>query len=244
MKAIVLCAGRGTRLGSLTETRPKAMLSVAGRPILEHAINNLARQGIRDIGINLWYRGNAIESYFGDGRPWGTSLYYVWENSLSGTAGALRGFREFLTRESSFLVIYGDIVTDELFEPLSEAHERTRATVTMMVHRRPEGSNSVVSFERNGLVTEFRERPETEGRCPFDSWVNSGIYLVSAGLLSEIPATGAVDFPKDLFPGLLARRELYAMPIAGYRCAIDSPERLEQVRTELPASISSIGARA
>ena len=103
MKAVVLCAGYGRRLGGLTCETPKPLLRLGGEPLLAHTLRHLAAHGIREIGINLHYRGAQIRRALGDGESCGVRIAYVEEPVLRGTAGALRGFDAWLADEPSVL---------------------------------------------------------------------------------------------------------------------------------------------
>src|SRR5690348_4118791 len=110
MRALILAAGEGTRLRPLTSERPKPMLPVGGTPILEHLIVLLRNHGIDEIAINLHYKPEAITDHFGDGRRFGVQLTYSPEAELLGSAGAAKQLDWFLS--DTFLVLYGDVLTD------------------------------------------------------------------------------------------------------------------------------------
>lgn len=230
MRAMVLSAGYGTRLSELTRETPKPMLDVAGRPMLELILRHLGSQGVRRVAINLHYRPEAIEGFFGDGSWLGLELRYVYEPELLGTAGGVANMGDYLSAEGTFLVQYGDVVTDQELGPIVDLHNRRGASMTIVVHRRP-GSNSVVVFGEDGRITSFVERPSREElERAASPWVNSGIAVCEPEILSFIPATDESDLPRDVFLPLVERGALYAHPLSGYRCAVDSPTRLEEVR--------------
>src|SRR5581483_7303519 len=106
MRAVILAAGEGQRLHPLTKDVPKPMLTLAGRPILEHNVRMLARYGITDIAINTHHCPGSIVEHFGDGSSLGVKITYAPEKTLLGTAGALIPLRECLS--STFVVLYGD----------------------------------------------------------------------------------------------------------------------------------------
>jgi NDP-sugar pyrophosphorylase family protein len=231
MKAILLCAGHGTRLGDLTQQCPKAMLELEGRPLLAWLLGHLRSQGFREVGINLHFRPEMIQERFGDGTRWQMRLTYSLEDTLLGTAGALTRFEEYLGADDVFLVQYGDILTDQDFTVLVERHRARGALATLLIHRRP-GSNSVVTLDPDSRVTGFLERPSDQERHGVDSaWVNSGVCICSRELLRHIPAGRASDLPRDVFVRLAGTGRLFAVPLEGYRCAIDSPKRLEEARS-------------
>lgn len=233
MKAMILSAGYGTRLGSLTQQMPKPMLSLQGQPLLEYIISHLARHNFNQIAINLHFMPEVIQNYFGDGSRWGVELVYSYEPELLGTAGGVKKMASFLGSAELFLVHYGDILTDQDFTAMLHFHRQRQAQATLLVHQRV-NSNSVVSLDEQGRVIGFLERPSEEVRRNVSSpWVNSGIYLCDPQLLAEIPTGVACDLPRDIFPKLMAHKALYGYPLSGYRCAIDSPERLAEAQAAL-----------
>lgn len=233
MKAMVLCAGMGTRLGALTLAAPKPMLEVAGRPILAYILTNLAQHGFNDVVINLHYQPQAIVDHFGDGAGLGLRITYLHEPELLGTAGAVRNAAHLLRGPEPFLVHYGDVLSNEDLGAMVAFHRHKQATLTLLLHERAR-SNSIVCLDRDQRVLRLLERPSEEVRGQVSSpWVNSGVYLMESSVLEAIPSTGPADFPKQVFPTLIAAGNVYGHPLTGYRCAVDSPERLEQARGRL-----------
>ena len=231
MKAIVLAAGLGTRLGGLTRDTPKPMLDAGGRPILDLILGHLASCGFTDVVINLHFRPEIIRSHIGDGSRFGLRVAYSPEPSLLGTAGALRAAAGLL-RGGPFLVQYGDVVTDMDLGALLRRHREGEALATLVLHRRA-GSNSAVRLEADGRITAFLERPTEEERRGIEApWVNSGLCACSPGILDRIPE-GPADLPRDVFVPLASEGLLRGVPLEGYRCAVDSPARLEELRAAL-----------
>jgi NDP-sugar pyrophosphorylase family protein len=232
---MILAAGAGTRMGELTRELPKPMLDVGGTPIIGHIIRNLARHGFRELVVNLHHQGEAIEAHCGDGSRYGAAITYLREERLLGTAGSVRNARALLAGAGTVLVHYGDVLTDQDLGALLDAHRAHAALATLLVHRRP-GSNSVVVLDGEWRITRLLERPTEQERAGIDSpWVNSGVYLLEPEVLDRIPAGIPCDFPRDVFPALIAGGRVFAHPLTGYRCAIDSPERLERARREFQA---------
>jgi NDP-sugar pyrophosphorylase family protein len=231
MRAMVLCAGYGTRLGSLTRELPKPMLPVCERPMLGYILNHLARQGFGEVAINLHFLPDAIRNYVGDGSGFGLHVRYSHEPVLLGTAGGLKGMAGFLKGDEPFLVQYGDVVTTQDFQDMAAFHRSRGALATMLVHER-RGSNSVIKIEADGRVTAMLERPSEAERGLLDSpWVNSGICIAEPELLDLIPDGRSADLPRDIFPLVIRKGRLFAFPLNGYRCAVDSPERLEELES-------------
>jgi NDP-sugar pyrophosphorylase family protein len=233
MKAMVLSAGYGSRLGKLTSEIPKPMLPLGGRPILSHIISHLQTHGFDRIAINLHFMPETIRNYFGDGAKWKVNLNYSVEPQLLGTAGGVKNVEKFLRDGEAFLVHYGDILTDQDFSAMLQFHRERKALVTLLMHERAR-SNSVIVMDRERRIVNFLERPSDEERRGVESpWVNSGIAICSPELLDHIPAGVPADLPRDVYPKLMAGGRLFGFPLSGYRCAIDSPERLAEAESAL-----------
>lgn len=226
MKAVVLCAGLGTRMGALTRNLPKAMLPIGGEPLLAHTLRHLARHGFGDVAVNLFHYGESIEKHFGDGSSFGVHIHYSHEDRLLGTAGTVRSLEPWLADEDDALVIYGDLFFDEDLSAMLGRHRTTNAGATLLVHQRV-GSNSLIAMDEEHRIQAFLERPsEEERRAHPYPWVNSGIAFLRRDVRARIPERTPVDLPKDVYVPLVEAERLYGYPITGYRCAIDSPDRL------------------
>jgi len=229
MRAMVLCAGYGVRLGEHTRETPKPMLPLGGRPLLEHILRHLVRHGFDEIALNLHFLPETVRGHFGDGSRCGCRLTYSDEPELLGTAGGVRKMAAFL-RDGDFLVHYGDVVTDQDFSAMLRFHQEHRALATLLVHQRVR-SNSVVVLDEDRRVTAFLERPTEKERLGVrSSWVFSGVTICDPEVLDLLPPAVPCDLPRDVFPGLVATGRLFGFGLTGYRCAVDSPERLAEAR--------------
>jgi mannose-1-phosphate guanylyltransferase len=228
--AMILCAGFGTRLKGYTLQTPKPMLPIQGKPVLEHTIQHLAGLDIKNIIINLHYLADQITSYFGDGKKWGVTITYSYENRPLGTAGAIKNVEHLLRNTPDFFVLYGDVICNENYSRLYDFHIQTKGLGTIIVHKRRK-SNSIVEINSKKRVIRFLERPKQNSRKGYH-WVNSGLYILKNEILDIIPAASYCDFPGDIFPLLVNQNQLYAYFLTGYRCAIDSPARYKQVQAD------------
>jgi NDP-sugar pyrophosphorylase family protein len=214
------------------------MLLVQDRPILEHILRNLAHHGFSEVVLNLHHHPQVIQDHFGDGSAFGMRLTYVLETQLLGTAGSVRNAAAHLAGPEPFLLHYGDVLTNQDFEAMVRAHRQNGAEATLLIHQRAK-SNSVVLVDGAFRVTRLLERPTATERALVDSpWVNSGVYVLNPSVLDHIGSEPPQDFPRDVFPALIAKGHVFGFPLTGYRCAIDSPERLAHARSEW---ISSFG---
>src|SRR5687767_314215 len=132
---MVLCAGFGTRLGELTREIPKPMLPLNEHPMLAYILGHLKCHGFCEVAINLHFKPELITSYLGNS-PDGLSLTYSHEPALLGTAGGVKKLEPFFRTEDSFLVQYGDVVTDHDFSEMVRFHRERHALATLLVHRR------------------------------------------------------------------------------------------------------------
>jgi len=233
MRAMILCAGYGTRLGSLTQDVPKPMLPLAGRPMLEYIVANLARHSFGEIAVNLHFKSEVIRNHFGDGLAWGVKFLYSHEPDLLGTAGGVKRMEAFLERDDCFLVHYGDVLTDQDYSAMLEYHRAKGALGTLLLHRRA-ASNSVVEMDETGRITLFMERPiQEERRVQCASWVNSGVCILSREIFRHIPEDVFSDLPRDVFSHIAGEGALFGYPLSGFRCAVDSQERYEEAQNAI-----------
>ena len=228
MMAMVLSAGYGTRLGELTKEIPKPMLLVNGKPMLEYILLHLKHHGVIEIIINLHFMPDLITSYFGNGSRLGLHIHYSFEDTLLGTAGGLKKVERLFKDKGPFLVHYGDILTNQDFSEMLQFHGEKKAVITMLVHQRRH-SNSVVQFDESHRINRFLERPSDKERAHItSSWVNSGICICEQAVFNLIPSESSQDLPRDIFAKHHKEIPIFAFPLNGFRCAVDSPDRLKQ----------------
>ncbi len=229
MKALVLCGGFGTRLGALCSDRPKPLLEVGQLALVEHTLLRLRAAGLSEVFVNLHFGAEQLQARLGDGSRYGVCLEYFAETSLLGTAGTPRALA---TRagEHGLLVHYGDVLSEHPLGELVERHVASRARARIVIHERA-GSNSRVVLGAEDRVERFLERPSvTASDASPSPWAFSGICVLSRECLMSLPDVPGADLPRDVFPALAAAGELFAERHVGYRCAIDSPARLESAR--------------
>jgi NDP-sugar pyrophosphorylase family protein len=231
MKALILAAGEGTRLRPLTLDRPKPMLPVGGRPMLEHLVCLLRQHAVTEVAINVHYKPQTIVEYLREGNQFGVSITYSLEQQLLGSAGAARKLDWFL--DETFFVLYGDVLTDIDLSALAERHRRASAVATLALYEVEDPSRcGMVETDLDGRVTGFVEKPapgQAHGRL-----ANAGIYVVEPGVLDGIPRGTPYDFGADVFPDLVARGlPVHAYEQPGYILDIGSPERYAQAERDL-----------
>lgn len=220
--AVVMAGGQGTRLRPLTDSVPKPMLRVAGRPILERIVLHLVGIGVPRIFLAIGYLGEVIEAHFGDGSAMGCRIEYLREPSPLGTAGALGLLPETPTR--SILVLNGDLVTQADLGGLIDAHDRSGVAATIGV-RRYHHSVPFGCVERDGdRVLALQEKPTIVRD------VNAGIYALSPSLIGAIEADVPLSMP-DLISVALARGEpIGAFEIEDDWIDVGQREQLDRAR--------------
>ncbi len=233
MKAMVLCAGYGTRLGELTRDTPKPLLKAHGISLLDHILENLKLHGCSEVMINLHHHADQIRQSLEPWKERGLALNFSFEENLLGTAGAVKKVNDFFKGEEAFLVHYGDVITNVDLTQMLNLHKARRATATLLVHNRKR-SNSSLTFDETFRVKAFVERPPESYWDTVDAtWVNSGVMAFSSSVLDLIPESGHSDWPRDIFPKLIPSGQLYAYCLDRYRIAVDSPERLQQLEQDI-----------
>lgn len=218
----MLAAGRGTRLGPLTDTLPKPLLPVANTPVMAHGIACLRRLGITEICANVCYRGEQIIAAFDDGSACDVRLHWLFEQEANGTAGGMKGMQQRLGGDR-VVVIAGDALLDIDLTPLYAAHCAKGAFVTLATVPVTDPSiYGVVVTEDDGRIRSFQEKPAPG--TEISRQANTGIYIFEPGIFEMIPAGGFCDFALNIFPEILRRGlPFYAFPVQGYWTDIGNP---------------------
>ncbi|MHB1418508.1 MAG: sugar phosphate nucleotidyltransferase [Bacillota bacterium] len=231
MKAIIMAGGEGSRLRPLTCDRPKPMVPIANRPVMEHAIQLLKTHGIDEIGVTLQYLPEHIIRHFGDGSSFGVKLRYFIEEIPLGTAGSVKNAEEFL--DDTFLVVSGDALTDLDLTRAVNYHRSAGAVGTLVLTTvdSPLEFGVVITAE-DGRIRRFLEKPGW-GEV-FSDEVNTGIYVLEPEVLTYFNKGQKFDFSKDLFPLLMEKgRPLYGCVLQGYWCDIGNQEQYQEAQYSL-----------
>ncbi|MCC6456177.1 MAG: nucleotidyltransferase family protein [Caldilineaceae bacterium] len=218
MKALILAAGKGTRLKELTRNCPKPMLPIGDLPLLGHHLLWLRRHGIREIAINLHHAPEVVTDYFGDGHEFGVSLHYSHEETLLGTAGAAKRVQGFLNQpaDQPFVLIYGDVFTNLNLQRLVHFHQTQvhqahltqtpKPAMTLALYQVPNPTEcGLVELDQAGQIVRFTEKPPAHQ--VFTRLANAGIMVCEASVLDAIPPETVFDFGLDLFPMYLGAQK-------------------------------------
>jgi NDP-sugar pyrophosphorylase family protein len=219
---MILAAGRGTRLGLLTEFTPKPLLPVANRPVMAMGIQTLRRLGITTICANVSYFGEHIMRAFGDGHTLGVNLHWSPEESPIGTAGGVKRMQPQLW-DDTLVVIAGDAMLDLDLAPLLAAHRARKALATLATLPVADASQyGVVVTEADGRIVSFQEKPVPGSEISHQA--NTGIYIFEPAIFDLIPADKFCDFAMDVFPEVLRQGwPFFAVPVAGYWTDVGNP---------------------
>lgn len=207
MNAMILAAGRGTRLGELGQTMPKVLVEVGDEPLLARQIRYLKDGGIERIVVNAHHLADQIESFVAT-HPWTADIEVVIEPELLGTAGGTRNALPHLG-EKAFVVLYGDVIVNEPIDAVWETHRRVNGVATITLYQTDDvKGKGTVEVALDGSVTAFREKTPTH--VDGGVYVNAGLYIITPGFLGSLPANVPLDFGHDVFPEALAQSKTIA----------------------------------
>jgi mannose-1-phosphate guanylyltransferase len=234
LKAVILVGGPGIRLRPLTEDRPKSIVPVLNRPVMEHMFAYLRQYGVEDIVLAMNYLPEIIKAYFGNGSRAGVRLSYSLEKEPLGTAGAVKNAADYL--DSAFLVMNGDVFTDLNLTDLLAFHriKKAKATISLTWVEDP-SAFGVVETDEDNEVKRFIEKPPLAEATTH--WINAGTYVLEPDVLNYIPSNTHYMFERGLFPGLLEAGEpVYGYPYRGFWLDMGSPEKYFSLNIDLLTS--------
>ena len=216
MKAMILAAGKGTRVRPLTYELPKPMIPILGKPVMAYLIEHLAKHNVKEVMVNVSYLHERIQHYFGDGHRFGVDIGYSFEGDISngeivpspvGSAGGMRKIQDFgAFFNETTIVICGDAIIDLDITAALNEHRKKGALVSLVAKEVPLEKVSgygVVLIDADGRIVSFQEKPsQAEARSTLAS---TGIYIFEPEALSLIPSGSEFDIGADLFPLLVEK---------------------------------------
>ncbi len=214
MKAMILAAGKGTRVQPITHIIPKPMIPILQKPVMEFLLELLKEHGFKEIMVNVSHLAEEIENYFRDGQRFGVEIAYSFEGKIEdgeligdalGSAGGLKKIQDFQNFfDETFVVLCGDALVDlDLTEAVKKHKEKgaIASLITKKITRDQVSSYGVVVSDSNGRIKTFQEKPPV-GEALGDS-INTGIYLFEPEIFNYIPSGEKFDIGADLFPKLV-----------------------------------------
>jgi len=206
---MILAAGEGTRLRPLTLKTPKALIPIGGISLVEHTLCWLRTHGIDEVAINLYHLGNKIVDSLGDGSQFGIKIHYSQEERLLGSAGGVKKMEHIF--DSTFVIVYGDVLTYFDLTSMIRFHKQKKSMVTMVLSSVSNPwEKGIVQLNDDGKILNFVEKPANE--LGLGNLANGGIYVIEREIVDHIPANCTCDFGHDILPTIM---EL-GMPMYGY----------------------------
>lgn len=228
VKAVILAGGRGERLRPITDSIPKPMINIAGKPLLQHQVDALRISGITDIVLCGSYMIGKIYDFFGDGRKFGVKIAYPKESERLGSGGAVKNAETFLRNAERLVIINGDKMIDDFdFNRMLEFDRQSGGFATLLVrHTDHPVDSDIVKMDDTGLVSQFVGRGQEKYNIS-----NSGIIITTPEIIDYIP-DGVVNLEKDVIFNLIQTKKIYGfmLPDGWFTKDIGTPERLEKVK--------------
>jgi len=224
MKAMILAAGKGTRVRPITHTIPKPMIPILQKPVMEFLLE-LLQHGFTEVMVNVSHLAEEIENYFRDGQRFGVEIAYSFEGRIEdgeligdavGSAGGLKKIQSFQPFfDDTFVVLCGDALIDLDLTEAVKRHKAKGAMASLITKRVPRdqvSSYGVVVTDADGRVRSFQEKPAVDEAA--SDMINTGIYIFEPEVLKYVPEGVPFDIGSDLFPRLVADgAPFYALPM-------------------------------
>ena len=234
MRVIIMAGGRGTRISSIANDIPKPMIPICGKPILEHQIECLKRNGLTDITLIVGHLGDCIKKHFGDGSSFGCKISYFTETEPLGTAGALFKLQGI---DDNFILLHGDIIFDIDFKRMINFHNKREAWATIAVHpnNHPYDSSIIQCNDKHQVTAWINKEDE---RTWNKNLVNAGIHILSNKILSNCtPKNDAVDLDRDILKPSINSGLLFGYQTPEYIKDMGTPERYNEVSIAIEKGI-------
>jgi mannose-1-phosphate guanylyltransferase len=205
LKAFLLAGGLGTRLRPLTDSVPKCLMPIRGRPLLDIWLELCARSAITDVLINLHAHPQPIEQHLKRSDP-PVRVRVIHEDHLLGSAGTLAVNRAWVSSDSAFWILYSDVLTNTDLNRMSEFHSRHGGIATLGLYQVPDPSRcGVAIMDNQGSIIDFEEKPQ----IPRSNWVFSGLMIADCRLFDSIPTCIPADLAFHVLPRLLGKMRGY-----------------------------------
>lgn len=235
MKAMVLAAGYGMRLRPITNNLPKALVPVAGRPMIEYSLLLLRYHGIQEVVINLHHLGEKIEEYLQDGKRLGLQITYSRERELLDTGGGLLQARSFL-EGGTFIVINSDILIDlSLSDPIA-FHREKKGAATLVLRPDPLADQyGAIETASDGKIHRFLGfQPSGPAPKPLTKQMFTGVQVLEPGIFEYMEDKGPFSTTRQTYPRMLRELEpLYGFPFQGFWQDLGTRERIKEAEEKL-----------
>jgi NDP-sugar pyrophosphorylase family protein len=238
MKAMVFAAGLGERLRPLTEKLPKALIPVAGRPMIEYPLLLLRRYGIREVIINLHHLGDKIRQHLKDGNKLGLEIAYSEEKELLDTGGGLLKAKEFFF-DGTFIAINSDVIIDLSLTDLLAHHRACGGAATLVLRPDPEAARyGVIETSADTRIQRFLiyYAPRWQSAGPLSQYMFTGVQILEPRMFDYMERRDSAKFgtTKETYPRMLTQGEkLYGFPFHGFWQDTGTPERIKDADEKL-----------
>jgi mannose-1-phosphate guanylyltransferase len=225
MKAFLLAAGVGSRLGELTQKTPKCLLPIGGRPLLDYWFDALIEAGVSDVLINLHHLPEQVEAYLAS-RSGGPVVRTFYEPVLLGSAGTLRSAWDFVQQDENFLIIYADNFARVDLRRVIRFHEQKKHPVlTLVAYPTDEPQRcGILELDGDGRVVSFEEKPQQ----PKSNLANAGLHVANRKLWEFLPEKSPADLGFDVLPKLVG--QMYGYVTDEYIQDIGTPQTYARVQ--------------
>jgi NDP-sugar pyrophosphorylase family protein len=212
MQAVILAGGLGTRMRPITETIPKPMIAVAGKPFLQHQLKLLSNAGIKNALLLVGYLGEQIQGYFGDGAKFSCSVSYSFEPLPLGTGGALKNAEARL--QDHFIVVNGDTYLAIDYAAVHRKFAEVHCAALIVAYGKPETPSRNIpasllpgnlDVNSDGVVTEYRKR-NAEGL----GYIDAGVVVLKKEIVAHLPAGQKCSLEEEVYPRLIAQGQMRA----------------------------------
>ena len=205
MKAFLLAGGYGSRLRPLTDSLPKCLVPIQGKPLLDIWLELCSRSGITEVLINLHAHWRVVEKHL-TGKSAPVTVRVVHEKQLLGSAGTIAANRDWIASDPAFWILYADVLTTADLRRMTEFHFLHGAVATVGLYQVPDPTRCGVALtDSMGIITGFEEKPKN----PRSNWVFSGLLLAGPRFLDFIPPGTPADIAFDVLPRLLGKLQAY-----------------------------------
>lgn len=237
MKAMILAAGLGTRLRPLTNTVPKPLLPVGGKPLIVWNLLLLRESGIQDVIINVHYLGHLIEQAIGDGSHWGMRVTYSYEPRLLGTGGGVKAV-EWFFHEEPFLVMNGDTLINLNVPAFVQFHQTHHGVATLVLRDDPQAADwGVVETDTQNRILRINGRGTGDSRGTVMARMFAGVHILHPSILYDAPPDQPFSII-DAYTGMLARDFLmFGFIHTGYWSDVGTVERYAQAQREAETGV-------
>ena len=223
MKVVILAGGFGTRLSEYTNTIPKPMVKVKGKPLIYHIMKQYAKYGFKDFYIALGYRGKVIKNYFKN-KPFNWNINLIDTGLHTMTGGRLKRLKKYLKNET-FLMTYGDGVSNINIKKLINFHKKTGKKVTLTAVR-PPARFGAIKITRN-YVTYFKEKSKLD-----EGWINGGYFVMHPSFLEYIK-NDKTFLEKEPLEIICKKKHLAAYKHHGFWQCVDTKRDLDKLKKDL-----------